>query len=245
MYPFFGDKLLANIHNVAMKEFVDHIADLSPATIRDYVNIAKSVVASARDEEGKMLFPRAWDDEFIDVPFIEDQNQPTVDKDGMESILREAEEPYRTLYALLAGCGPMRAGEALGLDIKSIHPDFRTLDIVQKAKRGELHDYMKTKNADSRHGRVVDLPAKLAAVLRDFGHPAQRSSVLRRGRLADFATGHSQIQPASHPEEAGTGTGWTQHLSALPNYRNGDSRSSPSTAAHLVRTCKNTRFGAL
>ena len=33
------------------------------------------------------------------------------------------------------------------------------------------------------------------------------------GRLADFATGHSQIQPASHPEEFGTGTGWTQHLS--------------------------------
>jgi len=58
MYPFFGDKLLANIHNVAMKEFVDHIADLSPATIRDYVNIAKSVVASARDEEGKMLSER-------------------------------------------------------------------------------------------------------------------------------------------------------------------------------------------
>jgi len=36
MYPFFGDKLLANIHNAAMKEFVNHIADLSPATIRDY-----------------------------------------------------------------------------------------------------------------------------------------------------------------------------------------------------------------
>src|SRR6516225_4300349 len=168
MYTFFGDKLLANIHNAAMKEFVDHIADLSPATIRDYVNVAKSVVASARDEEGKMLFPRAWDDEFIDVPFIEDQKQPTVDRHGMEAILREATEPYRTLYAFLAGCGPMRAGEALGLDIKSIHPDFRTLDIVQKAKRGKLQDYMKTKNADTKHGRIVDLPAKLAAVLRDF-----------------------------------------------------------------------------
>jgi hypothetical protein len=59
MCPFFGDKLLANIHNVAMKEFVDHITELSPATIRDYVNTAKSVVASARDREGKMLFPRA------------------------------------------------------------------------------------------------------------------------------------------------------------------------------------------
>jgi hypothetical protein len=243
MYPFFGGKLLANIHNVAMKEFVDHIAELAPATIRGYVNIAKSVVGSARDEEGKMLFPRAWDDEFIDVPYIEDQKQPSVDEDGMEAVLREATEPYRTLYALLAGCGPMRAGEALGLDIKSIHPDFRTLDIVQKAKRGELQDYMKTKNADTKHGRVVDLPAKLAAVLRDF--VGTRSSVLRRGRLADFTAGHSQIQPTSHPEEAGTGTGWTQHFSALPHYRDGNSRSSPGATAHLVRPRQNTRFGAL
>jgi len=46
--------------------------------------------------------------------------------------------------------------------------DFRTLAVVQKAKRGELQNHMKTKNADSRHGRVVDLSEPLAAVLRDF-----------------------------------------------------------------------------
>ena len=43
-----------------------------------------------------------------------------------------------------------------------------TLEIVQKAKRGKLQDHMKTKNADSRHGRVVDLSEPLAAMLRDF-----------------------------------------------------------------------------
>jgi hypothetical protein len=48
------------------------------------------------------------------------------------------------------------------------HEDFRTLEIAQKAKRGELQDHMKTKNADSRHGRVVDLSEPLAAMLRDF-----------------------------------------------------------------------------
>jgi hypothetical protein len=36
--------------------------------------------------------------------------------------------------AALAGCGPMRAGEALGLDIRSIYEDFRTLEVVQKTK---------------------------------------------------------------------------------------------------------------
>ena len=39
---------------------------------------------------------------------------------------------------------------------------------MQKAKRWKLQDFMKTKNADSRHGRVVDLPPKLAAMLQDF-----------------------------------------------------------------------------
>jgi hypothetical protein len=51
MYPFFGDKLLANSHNVAMKEFVDHIADLSPATIRDYVLRRFSKVTHSRSPE--------------------------------------------------------------------------------------------------------------------------------------------------------------------------------------------------
>src|SRR5215472_7071637 len=50
----------------------------------------------------------------------------------------------------------------------SLKPDFRTLDIVQKAKRGELRDYMKTKNAESKHGRVVDLPVALATLLCEF-----------------------------------------------------------------------------
>jgi len=109
MYPFFGDKLLANIHNAAMKEFVNHIADLSPATIRDYVNIAKSVVASARDAEGKVLFPREWDDDFLDAPEIGEQKQPTVDREEMEAILRESQEPYLrcTRYSrVVVRCGP-------------------------------------------------------------------------------------------------------------------------------------------
>ena len=126
------------------------------------------MVASARDAEGKVLFPREWDDDFLDAPEIDEQKQPTVDREEMEAILRESQEPYLTLYSLLAGCGPMRAGEALGLDFRSIHEDFRTLEIVQKAKRGELQDHMKTKNADSRHGRVVDLSEALAAMLREF-----------------------------------------------------------------------------
>jgi hypothetical protein len=69
------------------------------------------------------------------------------------------------LYALLSGCGPLRVGEALGLEIdKHISPDFRTLYIVQKAKCGEIQQYLKTKNGE----REIDLCSSLAEELRDF-----------------------------------------------------------------------------
>jgi hypothetical protein len=41
MYPFFGERHLADITNLAMKEFVDHISEMKPASIRDYVNVVK------------------------------------------------------------------------------------------------------------------------------------------------------------------------------------------------------------
>lgn len=79
MYPFFGEPYLADVINLAMKEFVDHISSLAPATIRDYVNIVKSMEASARDRRGEPLFMRDWDYEFIDAPEVDERNQPTVD----------------------------------------------------------------------------------------------------------------------------------------------------------------------
>jgi len=69
------------------------------------------------------------------------------------------------LYALLAGCGPPRVGEALGLEIdKQISEDFRTLYIVQKPKAGKIQPYLKTKNGE----RQVDLCRPLAEMLREY-----------------------------------------------------------------------------
>jgi hypothetical protein len=80
MHPFFEDRLLAEISNRAMKEFVEHISKLSPATIRDYSNVVKGVVASAIDEDGKQLFPRTWNEDYIDAPVIKRQRQPSTTK---------------------------------------------------------------------------------------------------------------------------------------------------------------------
>lgn len=63
-----------------------------------------------------------------------------------------------------AGCGPLRAGEALGLEIKHLSEDFRTLEIVQKAKRGIIQAHLKTENGERR----VDLCTQLAKMLREY-----------------------------------------------------------------------------
>jgi hypothetical protein len=103
-------------------------------------------------------------DEYINAPVIDSQNQPTTNGDSMSAILA-AKGRYQMLFALLAGCGPMRAGEALGLEIeKHSSSDFRTLYIQQKAKAGEIQTYLKTKNG----AREIDLCVDLAEMLRAY-----------------------------------------------------------------------------
>ena len=166
IYPFFEGRFLADVNNRAMKELVETMAPkLSASSIRDYMNIVKGVIASAINENGEELFPRRWNDEYIDAPVIDSQNQPTTNGDSMIAILATAKRRYQMLFVLLAGCGPMRAGEALGLEIgKHISSDFRTLYIRQKAKAGEIQPYLKTKNGE----REVDLCVDLAEMLKAY-----------------------------------------------------------------------------
>ena len=166
IYPFFENRLLAEINNRAMKELVEMMAPkLSAATIRDYTNVAKGVVASAINENGEELFPRKWNDEYIDAPVIDSQRQPSTTSEGLTAIIAHARGQFQMLYALLAGCGPLRAGEALGLEIgKHISSDRRTICVSQKAKRGLIQPYLKTKNGT----REVDLCTPLAAMLSEF-----------------------------------------------------------------------------
>lgn len=192
IYPFFNGRLLADISNRAMKELVEHMAaKLAPSSIRDYTNIVKGVVASAINEDGEELFPRKWNEEYIDAPLIDAQRQPSSTSEGVKAIVAAAKGQYQMLYALLAGCGPLRAGEALGLEIdKHISSDFRTLTIAQKAKCGVIQPYLKTKNGI----REIDLCSSLAAMLKEFVglhtsgllfHTSSGSQVLQSNTLRD------------------------------------------------------------
>src|SRR5260370_6512039 len=153
--PFFAGRPLADINNRAMKELVEHmVPKLSPATIRDYTGIVRAAVASAINEDSEELFPRTWNEEFIDAPAIDKQRQPSPTSESITNTVKSAKGQYQMLYALLAGGGPIRAGDALGLEIdKHISTDFRTLHILQKAKRGKIQPFLKTKNGE----RDVDL----------------------------------------------------------------------------------------
>ncbi len=164
IYPFLGNCTLAEVNNRTVKELVEKMAEtLAASSIRDYVNVVKAVVASAID--GELRFARKWNDEFIDAPLVGEQNQPSTTSEGMTKILGKATGQYRVLYALLAGCGPLRAGEALGLENRQAHlARLRTLYVRQKAKRGELQPYLKTKSGE----REVDLPIAISRMLRDF-----------------------------------------------------------------------------
>ena len=216
VYPQFGEKYLADVHNKALKDLVDRMAEsLAPATIRDYVSWVKDVVGSALDENGEEKFPRKWNDEFIDAPPIGEQKQPAVASEGISRILSYARGQYQMLYALLAGCGPLRIGEALGLEIKHISTDFRTLQIVQKAKRADIQDYLKTPAGK----RQVDLCSSLAVMLKD--HVGARTNGLvfpnKVGKPLDQAK-HQTAQPASDSETPRIANRRIQYLSPIQAY---------------------------
>jgi Mg/Co/Ni transporter MgtE len=70
------------VGNAALRQFVEILAaaGLAPKTVNNIVTVVKFVVASAVDEEGDQIHPRAWNHEFIQLPVVikENQNRPTI-----------------------------------------------------------------------------------------------------------------------------------------------------------------------
>jgi hypothetical protein len=101
-----------------------------PKTISDnYVPVVKLVVASAVDEQGEEIYPRRWNNEFIDLPVLEKdkQNTPSFSADVMTGLARWKKPRERMIFVLCGSAG-LRIGEVLGIEIdKHIAPDFLTL----------------------------------------------------------------------------------------------------------------------
>jgi len=65
---------------------------------------------------GQSQYPHKWNHDFIDIPVIKKQNQPTFTPEQVEQTIAVANERESVFYALLAGVG-MRIGEALAIKI--------------------------------------------------------------------------------------------------------------------------------
>jgi integrase len=139
---------------------------LGAASINLYVDIAKMVLASAVDEDGKQLYPREWDDKFIGVPPVikKRQNRPSISREAMSGLAKYAVMQIRFLFILLASTGA-RIGEILGVEIdKHISNNFRTILISQKLRKGQLEPTVKTLAGQ----REIDLPISISLILRWF-----------------------------------------------------------------------------
>jgi integrase len=172
------------VGNGALRQFVEILsaAGLAPKTIVNVVTVVKLVVASAVDEEGDQLHPRVWNHEFIQLPLVikEKQNRPTITETEISALLKNVNERYAVLVALVAGTG-LRIGEALALRTEDFDPDCHVLH-VKRSVWHRCEQAPKTPNAI----RLVDVPESLAQVLCHYikgrkGH----LFTTRAGRLLD------------------------------------------------------------
>ena len=192
--PNLGDMPLAAVNNGTVKSLVSmmHQAGLSPKTISNYVGLVKLIVASAIDGNGEQLFLRKWNHDFMDLPVIENQHQPTFTAETMSSIVQKADGQEQVLYALLAGTG-LRVGEALGLEIRHLSQDCKTISVEQSCWEGEIQT-PKTRNAYRR----VDLCSALSALLRAFVG-GRRSGLLFANRSGKPLSQTNVVRRSLHP----------------------------------------------
>jgi len=94
-------------------------AELSAQLIVTYTNLVRLVIASAIDKNGEQLFPRKWNNTFIDLPLIENRYQPVFSVETLNSIAQRTSGQDQVLYVLLAATG-LRIGEVFGLEIKHL-----------------------------------------------------------------------------------------------------------------------------
>jgi len=151
---------LASVNNLALKELVCKMAEagFTPKTMRNYLQVAKMVVASAVNEEGDQIYPRKWNHEFIDLPQVTDQRTPTFTAEEVTEIVSAAEGQLRVLYSLLAGTG-LRIGEALALEVSDIS------ESVVSVRQGVWNGIVQSPKTFSGL-REVDVHSSLAAVLK-------------------------------------------------------------------------------
>jgi len=163
--PLIGEKDLSDVENGTLKGLVVELGKrgLKPASVTSIISVVKQIVSSAVDENGNQLFPRKWNNGFLDLPIIRNQDTPIVSVKALEKALNRVNRQDKVLYVLLSGTG-LRVGEALSLmigpdDGKNSFwiPELRMLTIRTTLTNGKIQNAPKTEAGI----RVVDLNPRL------------------------------------------------------------------------------------
>jgi integrase len=174
--PSLGGVNIAVFENGAMKRFVGGLEGLAPSTVVSIANLVKAVVASCQDANGNELYPRAWNNEFIDLPIVSsrDQKAPVIGVPALERAISGAGGQFRALYALLAGTG-LRISEALALRAGRPDDGRSSIWLPGESKliiRGQVQNGEFVRPKTAAGFREVDIHADINEVLCQEDCPA-------------------------------------------------------------------------
>jgi integrase len=171
-----GDNPLSSLDNPEARELVskmktelkDNERRFSDKTIVESFKVFKRVIASARDEKLKQVYPREWDLAYIGLPKVSkrEQHRPTFTAKEIVHIIESCKRAiYRVVVVLLVATG-IRIAELLALEIgKHISPDCTMVYIrQQRSRKGEIALTPKT----DAGFRDVDVHPLVAKMLREY-----------------------------------------------------------------------------
>jgi integrase len=168
LIPNIGDLPLSEVGNGALKNLVCKMkGQLSPKSQHTYVGYAKEVRKSLVDDEGEVIFPITWNNDFIALPRINKrlQRRGKVSAQDIERLIELASKEWVWMLYILAPATGMRIAELLAVEIdKHISPDYTMIAVRQQVKGSKIVQYLKT---DAAY-RVVDLCPVAAEILRKF-----------------------------------------------------------------------------
>lgn len=166
---------LASLDNPEARELVSRMKSeisnderrFDDKTIVEFFRVFRTVIASAKDEKLREIYPRDWDLGYIGLPRVNkrEQHRPTFTAKEISFIMLNVRQPiYKVLFALLAGSG-LRIGELLALEIgKQVSADSSIISVRQQRDRWGKIQPPKTEAGF----RDVDLHSTLRSMLRSY-----------------------------------------------------------------------------
>jgi integrase len=171
-----GHQPLASLDNPDARELVakmkaelkDNERRFGDKTIVETFKVFKRVIASAKDEKLRQVYPREWDLVYIGLPKVNkrEQHRPTFTaKEIVHIIISCRRAIYRVAVVLLVATG-IRIAELLALEVgKHISPDCTVVYIrQQRTRKGGIAPTPKT---DASY-RDVDVHPLVAKMLREY-----------------------------------------------------------------------------